>query len=165
MKPMATLIDTVQPSESDVEMQLTSARGNRSEAEWLGNILVSLNENLQRQPKIYVSFGPWWHAIKNILIKYGYDSYGQLIQIDVAAIYQMSRDALTVCAGLLYHSDRIDGGMIYNREHMLEINESADDTEPYPFTIEDGEMDRLVQQRSNLNDRHDTGLSPGTNAG
>lgn len=162
---MATLIDTVQPSESFILEQLTAARGDRTEAEWLALVMVSIDSNLQRKPNIYISFGPWWHSVKNILIKFGYDTYGQLVQIDAASIYAMSRDPLTICAALLYQSDRIDLGMMYDREHMLEVNESADDTEPYPYVIEDDEMDRFVQNRSNLNDHTDAGLTPGTSAG
>ncbi|MEB2478110.1 olxA [Citrobacter freundii] len=163
---MTTLIDTVQPPESYVEARLTEGRGNTSEAAWMTSIIGVIANGLEAEPRLYASYGPWWAALKNILIKYGYDKIGTLIQLDVASIYTMSRDALTVAAALLYHNDRIDNGMAYALDHLLEVNENADDTEPYFFTVDDDEMARLVQMRKNLNAGNtDTGLTPGTNAG
>lgn len=160
---MTTLIDTVQPPLNYLEEQLMIGRGNRSEEEWLNVACDSLIGNLKSQPMLYVSFGPWWYTLKNILIEHGADFIGRLIELDVATIYTMPRPALAVCAAILYHNDRINYGMMYDRAHLLEVNENADDTEPYYFTVEDEEMDRLVQQRGNLNGNTNAGLTPGTN--
>lgn len=134
-----------------MEGLLLQARGDTSEAEWLDRITYAINENLTREPRLYVSYGPWWMALKNCMIAKGYDNYGYLVQADVAEIYRMSRDALTVCAAVLYQELRTDEGMVYSREHDLEVNESADDTEPYTYVLEDDEVDRIIQQRSNIN--------------
>lgn len=148
---MATLIDTIQPPEEYLESILSNARGSLSEDAWVSKISAAIADSLSRNPGLYVNFGPWWFSVKNILLAKGYDKFGILIQGDVASIYQMSRDALTLCAAVLYQDVRTDEGVVYSREHVLEVNESADDSEPYAYVLEDDEVDRLIQQRGNLN--------------
>lgn len=148
---MATLIDTIQPPEDHLELILSDARGSLSEDAWASRVCTTISDSLTRQPGLYAAFGPWWFSVKSILLAKGYDKFGILIQADVASIYQMSRDALTLCAAVLYQDARTDSGMVYSREHVLEVNESADDSEPYTYVVEDDEVDRLIQQRGNLN--------------
>ncbi|HAV1601567.1 TPA: olxA [Enterobacter hormaechei subsp. xiangfangensis] len=148
---MATLIDTIQPPEEHIEKILTMARGVLSEDAWVSQMSSVIVDNLTRNPALYAAFGPWWYAVKNILLAKGYDNFGILIQSDVFSIYQMNRDALTLCAAVLYQDTRTDEGIVYSREHVLEVNENADDSEPYTFVLEDDEVNRLIQQRGNLN--------------
>ncbi|HBM2815699.1 TPA: olxA [Enterobacter hormaechei subsp. xiangfangensis] len=153
---MTTLIDTVQPSEAYLEEVLLSARGERSEEAWLSTITATIVDNLRADPRIYAAYGPWWPEVKNVIISTGEEAFGLLNETDVASIYKMSRPALTVLAGVLYMNMRADAGMIFSKEHQLEVNENTDDTEPYDYLSSDPQVDRLIQSRSNFNGTNQT---------
>lgn len=67
---------------------------------------------------------------------------GQVVDSDVAEIYKMSRPALTVLAGHLYSSDRLENDAVYNPVHALEVAPYADDTEPYVYISYDESIEK-----------------------
>lgn len=99
---MTTLIDTVKPTESYLEDILPQALNGRSEEEYLTVYLDGMVERLKKNPQLYHLYGPWWPALKTLLLERGDISFGQVVDSDVAEIYKMSRPALTVLAGHLY---------------------------------------------------------------
>lgn len=54
----------------------------------------------------------------------------------------MSRPALTVLAGHLYSSDRLENDAVNNPVHALEVAPYADDTEPYVYTSYDESIEK-----------------------
>ncbi|HGC5227424.1 TPA: olxA, partial [Escherichia coli] len=118
---MTTLIDTVKPTESYLEDILPQALNGRSEEAFLDAYLNGMVERLKRDPQLYHLYGPWWPALKTLLLERGDISFGQVVDSDVAEIYKMSRPALTVLAGHLYSSDRLENDAVYNPVHALEV--------------------------------------------
>ena len=147
---MATLIDTIQPTVEYLEGILPQALSGKSEEAWTAQYLENLAARLMENPAQYRSFGPWWPQVKEQLITAGYKNFGILNDIAVAAIYKMPRPALTLVAAHLYSDWRIDNGHVYTASHLLEVNEAADDTEPYNWESFDEEVENDIQRQSAL---------------
>lgn len=141
---MATLIDTIQPSADYLESILPEALAGRSEEEWLGIYLTNLAKRVGMHPAQYRSFGPWWPSVKELLINAGYNQFGIMNDVAVATIYKMPRPALTLVAAHLYSMERFDKGLIYEAHHTLEVNDTADDTEPYHWESYDDEIESKI---------------------
>ncbi|HFF9481048.1 TPA: olxA [Serratia marcescens] len=143
---MTTLIDTMQPSESYIEEIMNEhALSGRSELEYTSAYLTGLASRLGATPALYRAFGPWWPAIKTLLInEVGPDMFGEQVAQDVEAIYGLSRPGLTVVAAHLYSANRIELGLIYAAQHELAVHADANDTEPYIYYCDDDQMEKLV---------------------
>lgn len=146
---MTTLIDTVQPSERYIEEILNEhALNGRSELEYASAYLAGLSSRLRATPALYRAFGPWWPAMKKLLIdEVGPDLFGGQVAQDVCAIYSLSRPGLTVVAAHLYSANRIELGLIYTPQHELAVHADADDTEPYTYYCDDDQMEKLAVLR------------------
>ncbi|WP_312329931.1 olxA [Atlantibacter hermannii] len=141
---MATLIDTVLPTEEYIESVLKEhALEGRSEPEFVEGYLNGLEQRLIANVLAYRSFGPWWPALKTLLLERGVLSIGQVVDSDVAAIYSMSRPALTLIAAHLYADDIIDTGNMFSADHLLSVMPSADDTEPYLYVSYDESVEKF----------------------
>lgn len=141
---MATLIDTVLPTEEYIESVLIEhALDGRSEPEFVEGYLNGLEQRLTANVLAYRSFGPWWPALKTLLLERGFLSIGQIVDSDVAAIYSMSRPALTLIAAHLYADDIIDTGNMFSADHLLSVMPSADDTEPYLYVSYDESVEKF----------------------
>ncbi|MDV1094926.1 olxA (plasmid) [Raoultella ornithinolytica] len=139
---MTTLLDTVKPSTAYLEEILPQALTGRTEQEYVAAYLGAMVLRLQASPRLYHLYGPWWPALKNLLLESGDVSLGQIIDSDTVAIYQMNRPALTVLAAQLYADERIETDAIYNAVHMLEVASYADDTEPYIYVSYDESIEK-----------------------
>lgn len=146
---MTTLIDTVMPVEDDIEqvLQVDGLAGRTEDAftaAYLSNVVVQLRDN----PASYRSFGPWWPEVKRLMSEnLANQDFGQSIDVDVKAIYCLTRPALTVIAAHLYRAERIDSGYLYSAYHELPVHDDADDTEPYLYVSADEDMEKLIAIR------------------
>lgn len=144
---MTTLIDTIQPPEAYLESVLPEGLRQRSESEYVNQYLTNLIARLKAEPRLYRSFGAWWPSIKSLIIEQDENTFGILIDSDVAAIYTMSRPALTIVAAHLYSNERLESGSVYSAYHTLDVNDDADDTEPYVYVSNDVDVEAFVQIR------------------
>ena len=145
---MTTLIDTIKPTEEYIEtVLLEHALLGRSEEEFTAAYLKGLVERLKADVKTYRSFGPWWPSLKVLLLKDGHTDFGQIVEGDVAAIYTMSRPALTLVAAHLYADEVLESGNIHSAVHFLSVMPSADDTEPYQYTSYDESIEKFKLTR------------------
>lgn len=140
---MTTLIDTVQPVEAYVENILPQALNGRAEVDYVTTYLAGMVPRIQANPRLYRMYGPWWPALKTLMLERGDISLGQVVDSDIATIYRMSRPALTVVAAQLYADERIDNDAVYNPVHALEVGSYADDTEPYIYTSYDESIEKF----------------------
>ncbi|MFI7813010.1 olxA [Citrobacter werkmanii] len=141
---MYTLIDTIQPGADYLESILPEALAGKAEEDWISLYLSNLAKRLALHPAQYRSFGPWWPALKDMLIASGYNQFGIMNDIGVAAIYRMPRPALTLVAAHLYSMERFDNGLVYEAHHTLEVNDTAADTEPYHWESYDDELEDTI---------------------
>lgn len=139
---MTTLIETIKPTEGYLSSLLDEALNGRAEEEFVTFYLQGVIERVKREPRAYRAFGPWWPAMKTLILAGGCTDLGQILDSDVAEIYKMSRPALTVIAAHLYSDERVEREGIYNAVHQLPVLQSADDTEPYIFTSYDESIEK-----------------------
>lgn len=140
---MTTLKDTQRPDESYLEAVLDGALNGRSEAQFATDFLSGVGRCLLPEPRYYRSFGPWWWALKIMLVESGNSSAGDQIDEDIADTYQYDRPALTAVAAYLYQQMRMENGLIFSSSHQLPVPESIDD-EPYEFVSFDIELESKV---------------------
>ncbi|EKN4689527.1 olxA [Yersinia ruckeri] len=145
---MTTLIDTIQPPELYLESILPQGLGQRTESEYVEFYITNLITRLKANPQLYRSFGAWWASVKSLIIEQDEKVFGILVDSDVAAIYRMSRPALTVVAAHLYSKERADSGSVYSAYHSLDVNDNAGDTEPYVWISNDVDMEAFIQLKT-----------------
>lgn len=139
---MTTLIDTIKPTETYIESLLPLALDGRTEEAFLKHYLENLVKRASSARHAYRAFGPWWPAIKTLLLESSVTKFGQVVESDVAEIYSLSRPALTVVAAHLYADERIENDAIYSATHLLPVMPSADDTEPYTYVSYDESIEK-----------------------
>ncbi len=141
---MTTLIDTIKPTEEYIETILKEqVLDGGSEEAFLRVYLEGLVGRLEENVLTYRSFGPWWPALKTLLLQGGVTRFGQVVDSDVAAIYNMSRPALTLVAAHLYADEILETGNIFAADHPLSVIPSADDTEPYIYESYDESIEKF----------------------
>lgn len=139
---MTTLIDTIKPTETYIESLLPLALDGRTEEVFLVNYLENLVKRVSSTRFAYRVFGPWWPAVKTLLLERATTKFGQVVESDVAEIYSLSRPALTVIAAHLYADDRTENDAVFSAVHLLPVMPSADDTEPYMYVSYDESIEK-----------------------
>ncbi len=139
---MTTLIDTIKPTETYIESLLPLALDGRTEEAFLVNYLENLVKRVSSARLAYRAFGPWWPAVKTLLLERATTKFGQVVESDVAEIYSLSRPALTVIAAHLYADDRTENDAVFSAVHLLPVMPSADDTEPYMYVSYDESIEK-----------------------
>ncbi|MBS6033939.1 MAG: olxA [Pantoea sp.] len=139
---MTTLIDTIKPTETYIESLLPLALDGRTEEAFLVSYLENLVKRASSSRFAYRAFGPWWPAVKTLLLERATTKFGQVVESDVAEIYSLSRPALTVIAAHLYADDRTENDAVFSAVHLLPVMPSADDTEPYMYVSYDESIEK-----------------------
>lgn len=142
---MTTLNDTQKPDVARLEQILPAALSGRSEAQFINDYLSGMSHCLASDPRYYRSLGPWWPALKTLLIEAGNVTAGTEVDEDVSGYYQYDRPALTAVAAYLYQQMRMNAGLLFSSNHLLAVPENVDD-EPYEFTSYDLELESKVSQ-------------------
>lgn len=138
---MTTLIDTIKPTETYIESLLPLALDGRTEEVFLVNYLENLVKRVSSARLAYRTFGPWWPAIKTLLLERT-TKFGQVVESDIAEIYSLSRPALTIIAAHLYADERTENDAVFSAYHLLPVVPSADDTEPYLYVSYDESIEK-----------------------
>ena len=140
---MTSLKDTQRPDDQYLSTVLAGSLGGRSEDEFMNDYLGGITHCLATEPRYYRSFGPWWAALKQLLVERGNSAVGHQIDEDIADIYQYDSDALTAVAAYLYQQQRLRNGLIFSSSHQLAVPENIDD-EPYEFVSYDLDLESKV---------------------
>lgn len=138
---MTTLIDTIKPTETYIESLLPLALDGRTEEAFSLNYLENLVKRVSSARLAYRTFGPWWPAIKTLLLERT-TKFGQVVESDIAEIYSLSRPALTIIAAHLYADERTENDAVFSAYHLLPVVPSADDTEPYLYVSYDESIEK-----------------------
>jgi len=131
------------PGDAWLEQTLPGALNGRSEEQYLSDYLNGLSRCLLSDIRYYRSLGPWWPALKTLLLEGGNSSIGTQIDEDIAHTYKYDRPALTAVAATLYQQMRMNAGLLFSSNHLLEVPGDIDD-EPYEFTSYDLELESKV---------------------
>lgn len=137
---MATLLDTLRPNVAYLQQTLNRALNGRSEKKFVEDYIIALTKRLSIEPRLYRAYGPYWPAVKTILLDHGAKLPSQVIDVDVRADYSYPREALTLVAAALYEEARLERGLYYSSRHFLPLVPTADDDEDYLYvSLDEGQ--------------------------
>lgn len=140
---MTTLIDTIIPNRQYiVEVLNTALTSDLDEDKYTQMSIKNIAGLIVANPAHYAMFGPWWPAIKKLIIGTGDTTLGQTYPEDIAEIYTYDRPALTLIAGVLYSNERLIDHVVTDSYHFLPVMPSADDTDPYLYESYDESLDK-----------------------
>lgn len=137
---MTTLHDTIMPDEEYLSCFLDEALEGRSLEQYVDEYMAVLNTRLCKDLRCYRSYGPFWPAIKSMLLERGYTVAGKENDGPVATLYSYDDEALTLIAATLYSNERLETGNFYNAEHLLPTKPEVDE-EVYPYYSDDMEIE------------------------
>lgn len=137
---MTTLHDTIMPDEEYLSGFMEEALEGRSVEQYVDEYMAVLNTRLRKDLRCYRSYGPFWPAIKSMLLARGYTVAGREIDVPVAALYSYEEEALTLIAATLYSNERLESGNFFNAEHLLPTKPEVDE-EVYPYYSDDTEIE------------------------
>ena len=146
---MATLLDTRRPNVAYLQSTLSSALNGRSEAKFVSDYCIALQKRLIMEPRLYRAYGPYWPAVKAILLDHNAVLPSVAIDADVKADYSYPRDALTLVAAALYEHDRLDRGLYYSSHHFLPLIPLADDDDDYLYvSLDEGQEFESAEKKN-----------------
>lgn len=137
---MTTLRDTIMPEEEYLSGFMDEALEGRSEEQYVDEYMAVLNTRLGKDLRCYRSYGPFWPAIKSMMLARGYTVAGRENDGPVASLYSYEEEALTLIAATLYSNERLESGNYYNAEHLLPTKPEVDE-EVYPYYSDDMEIE------------------------
>lgn len=135
---MTSLNQTQKPPLDYLSTVRDEALAGRTETQFVCDYLEGICKFIDSRHDYYRSYGPYWPAIKSLLIENGlYNSDGEIDE-DIRSVYSYDDDSLTVVAASLYQNMRLEDGLFYSAYHQLPV---ADIDEPYEYYSYDLEQE------------------------
>ncbi len=94
-------------------------RANRGFSNLLGFGLGVVAERLQKDPRRYRDYGPWWPALKDVLNRNGFNLGDQSDPL-IARAYRFDEDVETMIAADEFRTAYLQTFVIYSNEFMLD---------------------------------------------
>lgn len=121
--------------------------GDQDRSAFADSFLKNTIKILRQNPKQYLSYGPYWWPLKDMLIKRGFRDFGNTTQQEWVDALSYEEDALTIAACWAYSQLRIDEGNIYNYRHILDTG----DGEGMEYFLGDDELALRTESEKWLN--------------
>lgn len=138
---MTTLKDTWMPEPRHLRDYLNAECPEKTDEQLVSDFIKGIAKYIAITPKMYRSYGPYWPAIKKMIIENVPDAHvGKNLDADILAIYSYSEPALTCAAATLYHERRIAQGHQNSTQHILPV----DAHETYELNYSDEEMELKI---------------------
>lgn len=117
-----------------VAERAASLRANRGFSNLLGFGLGVVAERLQKDPRRYRDYGPWWWALKAALKTGGYELGDQSDPL-IARAYRFDDDAETLIAADEFRTQYLKTNIIYSNQFLLDADS------PDFYTLFDKDME------------------------
>lgn len=108
---------------SFIEERLKSYKSNlmkfKGHDDLVGNAVRVIRERLESDPRRYLSYGPYWWAIKKVLVDNGVP-LGKVDDEKVRLAYTGTTDEETIVMAEEFRSDCLDNMMLYTDRFMLD---------------------------------------------
>jgi len=134
------LKDTIKPRESAVFRLMREEMGATPESEIVTNYINGVAKNLTKNPTHYRSYGPYWWALKEIMINHGINKFGETLEVITTEHFKYDDEAYTVVAAWDYSTMKFDEGRINISNHNL----PTEDGEGYEYELIDQEMEFYI---------------------
>lgn len=120
----------------------------------MSDYCIALQKRLIMEPRLYRAYGPYWPAVKTILL--GHNAVLPSVAIDagVKADYSYPRDSLTLVAAALYEHARLERGLYYSSHHFLPLIPLADEDEDYLYvSLDEGQEFDSAEKKNGRRDK------------
>ena len=128
------------PESEALEKVLQKEIGNQDRSVFVSRFLKGTAEILQREPRQYLSYGPYWWPLKRLLISAGYSSFGTEVLDDFADTMSYEKDELTIVACWAYSTTLLENGSIYSAFHVIPTK----DGEGFDYELGDDEFEMIL---------------------
>ena len=118
--------------------------GKKTRGEWLAGIIPALANVLRKDPRQYMSFGPYWWLVKKCFINAGIDDFGDFIDAEwfEKATYS---DPVWDIAGFAYQEFSAANGMFYSHSHLIAFVDEDGEAEEDQSVLFDEDMEDLIR--------------------
>lgn len=114
---------------------------NRGMSDMAGFALGIIASRLAKDPRRYLDYGPYWWALKDLLIAAGYD-LGSASDSMIKKTYIGATPQQTIVAADEFRNDYLKSQFIYSNKHML------DDANPeWMYVLFDADMEQRAKKR------------------
>ncbi|PPY04496.1 peptide-binding protein [Cronobacter sakazakii] len=137
------IADTVIPTSDELAPLLAEATSDRTEEEFITGYLAGLLSVLEKDPRQYRGYGPYWWPLKALLTARGINIRGDALELGTLQHYTLASPALTLCAAWAYQQERFAEGKIRTASHQLDLP----DGDTYAYELIDDGMEELIQSK------------------
>ena len=131
--------------ESRVLSEMLQAEiGDQERSVFVESFLKNTIKILTENPSQYLSYGPYWWAIKALMIRSGHTAFGTVVQKEWMESLSYEEPALTIVACWAYSQQRIDDGNIYGYNHYM----PTEDGEGFEYLLGDDEFALLYETKA-----------------
>jgi hypothetical protein len=111
--------------------------------DWMKTAVVNLGAIIQKAPRNYRNYGPFWYRIKRMLIAYGFD-YEEEFEGDIVA--DSIPDHVVLASGIML-SAQLASGAVFSNIHPIEDDEGGSSE----YVLEDEELELLIMEKAAVN--------------
>ena len=108
--------------------------------DWMLLAATNLGKIIQKSPRNYRNYGPYWYRIKRILIAYGFD-YSEEFEGDI--IDESTPDHVVLASGIML-SAQLASDAVFSNIHYIESDEDS----PFKYVLEDEELELLIMEKA-----------------
>lgn len=140
------IANTIKVDDAELEAMMAETLGETEMAagELAAQYVQQLAALLERDPRQYRGYGPYWWPLKAMLIVGGKAPFvGLDLERGTVEHYTHSTADMTVCAAWAYQQDQIAGGHLYTADHPLEL----EDGDTYNYQLYDPNMERFIAEK------------------
>lgn len=132
--------ETVKPTTLDNVELVAQALKGKTAPEFVAGYLANFAEIIADNPRQYRAYGPYWWAIKSLMVEHGIMDFGEEIEAGTIEHYSYPSDVDTIVSAWSYFQDVFSDGRLYSSEHQLPMA----DGELYLYELIDMEMEALI---------------------
>ncbi|WP_419238296.1 hypothetical protein ACN08P_23515 (plasmid) [Photobacterium leiognathi subsp. mandapamensis] len=130
------------PSVADLEHLLAEATAETEQTEYVESYLTKLVDLLKSNPRTYRAYGPYWWAIKRMLINRLISDFGDNVEAVTVDKFFIEDEANTIVASWSYQNYQFTNGNQTSPFHVLPLV----DDEDYEYCLVDDSMENLIAQ-------------------
>lgn len=121
---------------------LDDARGDLTDKQFTDRYLTGVIKSIKADPKLYRSYGPYWWALKQLILthKDNDGSLGHEYDTAMSNAFRYDNEAITICAAFHYQQMTLDSGYMYSNKHQATTSNS----EVIDLVIEDSDIERVI---------------------
>lgn len=127
-------------AELTAKKKASYAKNPHENMDFVAFACYAISENIKAKPIRYRGYGMYWYALKQVLIKHGYDfgiaDFGKYDDLDMANNYAMQDDEQTIVMADSFWHEMARTTIQGNREYTLENGEL--------YILDDEQMESLI---------------------